>query len=156
MKFKELEYEGNTYQVPVVENLCQKVWEAVQVEGAYNQESLHGDNSGDNCGTIHCFAGHIIHQAGDDGYKLDDELKYRLQGFAASRMIFEASTGNKIKGKWFRTGVDSTKVLAEIRRLAMEEPMELFKYNSRIFWTCYFVAGFAIGIWTLVVFGGFG
>jgi len=115
MKYKTIEFEGKEYQVPYIDNLCQTVWKAVQVEGAYNQRRFHGDEDGNNCNTMHCFAGHIIHAVGKAGYDLDNKTD------DAAQLIFKASTGNEIDYDWFMHNADPAKVLAEIKRLAEEE-----------------------------------
>jgi hypothetical protein len=52
------------FVVPVVEGLHQKVLAAAKVEGAFDMADWH-------CGTSHCRAGHIVHAAGEAGYKLE-------------------------------------------------------------------------------------
>jgi len=120
MKYKTIEFEDKEYQVPYIDNLCQTVWKAVQVEGAYNQKRFHGDMNGNNCNTMHCFAGHIIHALGRSGYELAGAVPL-FRANEAAAMIFEASTGAEIDNCWFDGNADPTKVLAEIKRLAEEE-----------------------------------
>jgi hypothetical protein len=67
---------------PVVKDLDQKIFDAVQVDGL-DMGSWHG------CETTHCRAGWAIHLAGADGYALED-----LYGpSVAGALIYFASTG---------------------------------------------------------------
>jgi len=71
--------------VPIIENIHQRVWAAVQVEGALNMNSWHKDGF---CGTTHCRAGHVTVLAGEEGRALECQTS---TAFAAMQ-IYKASS----------------------------------------------------------------
>ena len=68
-------------QVPIVENLDQRMLEVAETE-LFDMLSWH-------CGTTHCRAGWAIKFAGPEGAKLEDLVGSEIAG----RLIYEASTG---------------------------------------------------------------
>jgi hypothetical protein len=68
-------------EVPTIENIHTKIYEAAKEEGALNMEEFH------SCGTTHCRAGWAVHLAGRKGYALE-----QLIGSAsAAYLIYRAS-----------------------------------------------------------------
>ncbi len=58
-------------EVPTIENIHQKVYEAASQPKALDMGSWH---SGDSCGTTHCRAGWVTTLAGEAGKALEDKL----------------------------------------------------------------------------------
>jgi hypothetical protein len=76
-------------KIPVIENIHQKILEAVSQEGALDMDTYH------SCETTHCRAGWAIHLAGAEGYALENKtspLFAGLQIFKASSKIPVAPT----------------------------------------------------------------
>jgi len=107
-------YKGkNDFQIPKIENIHQRVWAAVQVEGALNMNSWHKDGF---CGTTHCRAGHVVALAKEEGRALECQTS---TAFAAAQ-IYKASS--KIEVPTYQFYVDEVKAKADIEQCAkMEE-----------------------------------
>jgi len=74
------------FAIPIVENIHQKVYEAVSSKPeTFDMGSWH--NTEASCGTTHCRAGWVIHLAGEQGYALE---KQTSPTFAALQ-IYKAS-----------------------------------------------------------------
>ena len=69
-----------------MENLNQKVSSATDDDKSLEMETWH------TCNTTHCWAGWIIHLAGDEGYKLAETTSDEF----AAMMIFKESNGKSI------------------------------------------------------------
>ena len=70
-------------EIPVVENIDQKILEAITAEGcSLNMGAWH------TCKTTHCRAGWAIHLAGKEGYALEKKLG---DSEMAGRMIYTVS-----------------------------------------------------------------
>ena len=68
--------------MPVIENIHQKVFEAVQEPGALEMGDWH------ICDTTHCRAGWVVHLAGKAGYKLQEQSSCEF----AAMMIYKESS----------------------------------------------------------------
>lgn len=73
-------------QVPIVENLDEKVWNAITDYGVLKMDAWH------TCNTVHCYAGWITHLAADMGHVVEKEVGPEF----AAMMIFHKSTGEYI------------------------------------------------------------
>jgi hypothetical protein len=94
--------------VPTVENIHQKVLEAVSQVGAFDMSSWHG-----SCGTTHCRAGWVVTLAGDAGKALE---KFHDTPLAAS-LIYHASSPN-VPVAMPRFYEDNETAMADIKRCA--------------------------------------
>jgi hypothetical protein len=94
--------------VPVVENIHQKVLEAVSKEGAFDMSQWHN-----SCGTTRCRAGWVVQLAGDAGKALE---KFHDTPLAAS-LIYYASSPN-IPVSMARFYEDNETAMADIQRCA--------------------------------------
>jgi hypothetical protein len=90
---------------PVVKDLDQKIFDAVQVDDALDMDYWH------TCETTHCRAGWAIHLAGGEGYAL--ELRYGSE--VAAALIYFASTGRGKIPNWYQSNDDAR---ADIKRCA--------------------------------------
>ncbi len=94
-------------QVPRIENIHQKVRDAVTAEGnKLNMGDWH------SCDTTHCRAGWVVHLAGPAGYALE---KLTSTEFAA-KMIYGESSPIKVSPPRFFEGQE--KAMADIVRCA--------------------------------------
>ena len=89
-----------------VPNLNQRVYEAVQGDGALNTSSWH------SCETTHCWAGWIVTLAGQAGKALERQTSTE---FAAMK-IYHNSTGERISPVYFYFG--NVEAMAKIKELA--------------------------------------
>jgi len=89
-----------------VPNLNQRVYEAVQGDGALNMSSWH------SCETTHCWAGWIVTLAGQAGKALERQTSTE---FAAMK-IYHNSTGERISPVYFYFG--NVEAMAKIKELA--------------------------------------
>ena len=64
------------------------------------------------CDTTHCRAGHVVHLAGKEGYKLEEETSCAF----AAMMIYKASSEIKVSPVRFYEGNDEA--MADIKRCA--------------------------------------
>ena len=104
--------------VPVVENIHRQVLEAVSRPGALRMATWH------TCDTSHCRAGWVIHLAGQAGY----DLAGRVGSEDAGRLIYAASSSQKLP--WNAFWQDEDKAMADIRRCAAVEAVELLSENN--------------------------
>ena len=83
-------FKSNPFEAPKVKNIHQRVWEAVQVEDSFDMETWHkGEETPKHpCGTTHCWAGHIVAQAGAEGKALEDITSTEF----AAKQIAKASS----------------------------------------------------------------
>jgi hypothetical protein len=107
--------------VPVIENIHQKLLEAIKSEGAALQmDSWHTDGtvneSGAYCGTTHCRAGWIVALAGKEGRDLE---KMTTPEFAAMQIYHKSNPNIPVSPTRF---YESNKVaMSDIERCAKEE-----------------------------------
>ena len=74
--------------VPVVVDLNKKVLDAVlNVNNELDMDDWH------TCNTTHCWAGWIVHLAGEEGYALEEKTSAPF----AAYQIYKASTGESMK-----------------------------------------------------------
>ena len=85
---RALEYRASHPEVPVIEQLSQKMLASVtSAPESFDTGSWHGQTA---CGTTHCRAGYSVHLAGDAGYALEQSLGGTER---AGRAIYLASEG---------------------------------------------------------------
>jgi hypothetical protein len=93
--------------VPRIENIHQKVWEAVSRPMALDMGNWH------TCETTHCRAGWVVHLAGEAGYALE---RFHNTELAATLIYYES--GYHINPGRFYDGnsaaIEDMKRLAEI------------------------------------------
>jgi len=89
-----------------VEDLNQKVYEAVQADGALEMGNWH------SCDTTHCWAGWIVTLAGVLGKMLESRTSTEF----AARVIYHNSTGENISPTNFCLG--NKEAMAKIKELA--------------------------------------
>jgi hypothetical protein len=92
--------------VPVIENVHQKVFEAVSKEGALNMKKWH------TCETTHCRGGWVEFLAGKEGKELAD----RTTTLFAAMQIYKASSPIKVSPVRFFDPSD--KAMEDMRRCA--------------------------------------
>ena len=95
-------------EVPVVENLHQKIYTAaIATPESLNMSDVHG------CQTTHCRAGWAVHLAGEAGYALEQRFGWEL----AAMKIYDASCpGYKISPvRFYET---NEVALADMKKLA--------------------------------------
>ena len=95
--------------MPVIENIHQKVFEAIQKEDALNMSEVH------TCSTTHCRAGWVVHLAGEEGYKLEEKTNWSF----AAMQIYKASSDIKVSPVRFFEG--NSEAIKDIKRCALEE-----------------------------------
>ncbi|MBO9613394.1 MAG: hypothetical protein J7619_11895 [Dyadobacter sp.] len=96
--------EGTRY--PVIENIHQKVLEAVSAPNVLDMQSWH------TCDTTHCRAGWVVFMAGEEGRKLEQKT---TTAFAAM-MIYKASSEIRVSPTRFYESNDVA--MADIKRCA--------------------------------------
>jgi hypothetical protein len=96
--------------IPVIENIHQKLFDAVSKPNALAMDSWH------TCDTTHCRAGWIVHLAGDKGYALE---AHTTTLFAAMQIYHNSQP--KIPVSPVRFFETNTVALADIERCANEE-----------------------------------
>jgi len=106
------------FPVPKIENIHQKVWEAVQVEGALNMQTWHQDGF---CGTTHCRAGHVIVLAGEEGRKFEEATSHAF----AAMQIYKASSQISVPNTRFFQ--DETEAMADIEQCRILEAFRSLK-----------------------------
>jgi len=95
--------------IPVIENIHQKVFDAVSKPNALNMQAWH------TCETRHCRAGWVVQLAGEAGKALEDFYDTPL----AASLIYQASSALKVTIPRF---YDSREVaMSDMQRLADEE-----------------------------------
>jgi len=107
-----VEHESNSdagMNVPVIENIHQKVLEAVSKPNALNMDTWH------TCDTTHCRAGWVVFLAGEEGRKLERKTS---TAFAAMQIYHKSSP---IRVSPVRFYEDNKKAMADIKRCAEEE-----------------------------------
>jgi len=98
-----------TLEIPVIENIHQKVLEAVSQDGALNMSDWH------TCETTHCRAGWVEVLAGEKG----KELAKKTSTLFAAMQIYKASSHIEVPPtRFFDNNVDAMK---DIIRCADEE-----------------------------------
>jgi hypothetical protein len=93
----------------VIENIHQKVCEAVMLPDALNMESWH------TCDTTHCRAGWVTHLAGEKGKILEAHTSTEF----AAMQIYKASSPIRVFPPRFYDS--NAKALEDIQRCAKEE-----------------------------------
>jgi hypothetical protein len=96
------------FEIPVIEGIHKKVYEAASVTGCLDMGSVH------KCDTTHCRAGWVVHLAGNAGYALENRTSWLF----AAQQIYKAS-GYEISPVRFYDSDE--KALADMKRLAEEE-----------------------------------
>jgi hypothetical protein len=96
-------------EVPVIENIHQKILEAVSCPNALNMDTWH------SCETTHCRAGWVVHLAGKDGY----ELESRTSTLFAAQQIYHKSSPVRVSPPRFYEPNETA--MADIKRCAEEE-----------------------------------
>jgi hypothetical protein len=96
-------------EIPVIENIHQKVFDAVNKPGALDMQTWH------SCDTIHCRAGWVVHLAGEPGYALEQQTSTEF----AAMQIYHKSSSIRVSPTRFYE--NSEKALADIKRCAEEE-----------------------------------
>ncbi len=96
-------------EIPIIENIHQKIFEAVSKPDAFDMSDWH------TCETTHCRAGWVTHLAGEAGKKLERETTTE---FAAMQIYKQSS---KIRVSPVRFYESNEVALADIKRCAEEE-----------------------------------
>jgi hypothetical protein len=96
--------------VPVIENIHQKILEAIMDNGNKLEMSKWH-----TCETTHCRAGWVIHLAGEDGYKLEE----KTTPVFAAQMIYKKSSAIKVSPPRFFENNEIA--MDDIKRCAQEE-----------------------------------
>ena len=106
-------------EIPKIENIHQRVLEAVANEKTFNMEGWHNETE---CGTTHCRGGWVITLAGEAGKKLEAHTSPEF----AAMQIYKASSVIKVSPvRFYET---NEVALADIKRCAAEEAaMEVSK-----------------------------
>lgn len=91
-----------------VKNLNQRVLEAVSKPESLDMSDWH------TCETTHCWAGWIVHLAGEKGYELENQMDTPF----AAMQIFKASNGYSVNPAWFYLNNDQAR--EKIKQLAGE------------------------------------
>ena len=91
-------------EYPVIENIHQKVYEAITREGCeLKMDSWHTseqiNESGAHCGTTHCWAGWVVALAGKPGR----DLELATSTPFAAMMIYKASSPIRIAPHFYET-----------------------------------------------------
>ncbi len=104
--------ESNGIVIPTIENIHQKVLEAIGDGKQFDMEGWHKETS---CGTTHCRGGWVITLAGEAGKKLEEQTSSE---FAAMAIYHKSSP---IRVSPVRFYEDNEKALADIKKCALEE-----------------------------------
>ena len=99
------------FQVPVITNIHQKVYEVVNGK----KEALDMSSNWHTCETTHCRAGWVVHLAGVAGYDLESKTS---TAFAAMQ-IYKKSSQIKVSPARFHDS--NEEAMADIKRCAGEE-----------------------------------
>lgn len=102
--------EDAGFKVPVIENIHQKVYEAVNRPNALDMTNWH------TCDTTHCRAGWVVHLAGAPGYELE---KKTTTLFAAMQIYHKSSPDIPVSPARFFDG--NEKALQNIKECAEKE-----------------------------------
>lgn len=106
--------------IPVIENIHQKVLEAVSGEGKLQMNSWHEseetNEEGAYCGTTHCRAGWVVTIAGKPGR----DLELKTSTLFAAQQIYHKSSPNipVVHTKFFQSNEIA---MEDIKRCAEEE-----------------------------------
>lgn len=95
--------------IPVIENIHQKVLEAVSEEGALDMDTWH------SCETTHCRAGWVVQLAGKEGKELEQMTSTPF----AAMQIYKASSDIKVPPTRFHDNADVA--MKDMERCAAEE-----------------------------------
>lgn len=83
--------------MPFVENIHQKVLEAVTEKGKLKMDTWHGDEAindeGEYCGTTHCWAGWTVALAGKAGRELEAQTSTE---FAAKQIMYKSNPNIRV------------------------------------------------------------
>jgi hypothetical protein len=96
--------------VPVIENINQRLLEAVSAPEALDMSDWH------TCNTTHCRAGWVVHLAGEDGYALE-----RFHNTALAAQLIYAASGSPISPVRFYENDETA--MADIKRMAGVEDL---------------------------------
>jgi len=98
------------FDIPVIENIHQKVFEAVSKPNALMMDTWH------TCETTHCRAGWVVHLAGAKGY----ELELKTSPVFAAMQIYNKSSEIKVSPPRF---FEDNKIIAlkDIKECAEKE-----------------------------------
>lgn len=96
-------------EIPIIEDIHRKLYEAISSEGC-----KLGVHSWHTCDTTHCWAGWIVHLAGEKGYELEKKTNTPF----AAHLIYKAS-GYEIPMDRFYDNNET--VMQDIKRLARVE-----------------------------------
>jgi hypothetical protein len=106
-------------EIPVIENIHQKVYAAASQEGALKMDEWHKNETindeGAHCGTTHCRAGWVVALAGKAGRDLE---QHTTTEFAAMQ-IYKASSQIRVYPQMFYVSNEAS--LADMKRCAEEE-----------------------------------
>ena len=92
--------------MPVVKDLNKSILSAVSDDNALDMGDWH------TCNTTHCWAGWIVHLAGEAGYGLEKETSTPF----AAMQIFKKSNGYSINPCWFH--LSNKEAMEKIKELA--------------------------------------
>jgi hypothetical protein len=117
--------DGESFKmvIPKIENIHQKVLEAVSAEGALDMSTWHKDEKyeeGAHCGTTHCRAGWVVMLAGKAGRELEKQTNTEF----AAKHIYKESSSIHVSPTMFY--VKNEESMEDIKRCAEEE----LKLNS--------------------------
>ena len=97
--------------IPVIENIHQKVLAAIEAEPKqFDMRTWHGENA---CGTTHCRGGMVVHLAGEAGRALEAFHDTPLAAF----LIYQASSPN-LPVRFPRFYETNEKAMTDIERMA--------------------------------------
>lgn len=95
--------------IPVIEDIHRKVYEAASKPSALNMAEVHA------CETTHCRAGWAVHLAGEAGYELEKKTSWLF----AAQQIYKASGYQISPCRFYDSNADA---MADMARLAGVAP----------------------------------
>ena len=101
--------ESKPAGIPVIENIHQKVLDAVKMPNALDMSTWH------TCDTTHCRAGWVVTLAGEDGKALEEETSTEF----AALQIYRKSSNIRVSPVRFYEGNETA--MEDIKRCAEEE-----------------------------------
>jgi hypothetical protein len=104
---------NSIFDIPVIENIHQKVFEATNQEGALDMTAWH------TCDTTHCRAGWVVHLAGEKGRALESKTSTL---FAAMQIYKKSSPIRVSPPRFFESNV---KALEDMKQCAENEKASL-------------------------------
>lgn len=100
----------SAFIVPVIENIHQKIFDAVSQPNSLNMREWH------TCDTTHCRAGWVVHLAGKEGYELENQTSTL---FAAMQIYHKSSPNIPVSPtRFFET---NEKAMEDIKMCAEKE-----------------------------------